>query len=108
MAAYFRFVKWLFLVNLFTFLVILLVIIVPQGILEPDTFNDTMRDVKAGQPAKFILSFLSSRFLMVMVFRANHAHFVYEIEDCAYPPSPFPMCFCVYAPLFLYYTCTVA
>ena len=40
--AYFRFVKWLFLVNFFTFLVTLLVLVLPHQLIAPDSFEDTI------------------------------------------------------------------
>ena len=40
--AYFRFVKWLFLLNVFTGLVILGSIVLPQAILDPQTFEEAL------------------------------------------------------------------
>lgn len=43
--AYFRFVKWLFYVNLFTFLIVLATVVLPQEIIAPDNFAETIADV---------------------------------------------------------------
>jgi hypothetical protein len=76
--SYFVFVKWLFLLNIFTMVVVLATVVLPQAILDPSTFNETVG--KIGQ----ILVVIIQRFIIIILFLGSGGGvFVQEASRCS-------------------------